>query len=237
VIYRHPDARQAARACGTHILAKLEEGIAKNGRAWLAISGGSSPRPMFEMFAQTRFTWEAVQLFFVDERVVPPTDPQSNFKFANETWLAPGNFPKYNIHRIAAELDPAAAARNYAEEIRSILGDTSQFDVIHQGMGPDGHTASLFPGEPLIDDRNGLAAAVWVEKFKQWRITLLPAVLLAARHTAMLVTGADKAGALKAVLDGPFEPQKHPAQIIAKNRTDAAWFVDDAAARMLAPQS
>src|ERR1700674_4772989 len=92
------------------------------------------------------------------------------------------------------------------------------------------HTASLFPGEPMIEDRSGVAAAVWVEKFKQWRITLLPGVLEAARHTAMLVTGADKAQALAAVLSAPYNPLEFPAQIATRKQDPAAWFVDAAAA-------
>ncbi len=133
-----------------------------------------------------------------------PTDAQSNFKFAQDAWLRPGNFPAPNIHRVLAELDPPDAAARYVEDIQQFFGlaagELPHFDVMHRGMGPDAHTASLFPGEPLIENRSGIAAAVWVEKFKQWRITLLPGVLLAARHTALLVAGADKTAALRSVL-------------------------------------
>lgn len=223
---RYPDAKQAAEACGAHIVERLREAIERKGRATLAISGGSSPRPMFEYFSRTQFAWDKVHVFWVDERGVPPTDAQSNFKLANEAWLAPAQYPAANIHRIQAELDPKIAAQRYVEDLRAVLGDKPEFDVIHQGMGPDGHTASLFPGEPLIDDREGIAAAVWVEKFKQWRITLLPGILLAARHTVMLVAGRDKAGVLKTVLEGPYEPQKYPSQVIARNGRDVQWFVD-----------
>lgn len=196
----------------------------------LAISGGSSPKPMFESFARTKLDWGKVQLFWVDERAVPPTDPQSNFKLASDTWLAPLRFPAANIHRIRAELDPREAARIYTDEIREtfgvVPGDIPEFDVIHQGMGPEGHTASLFPGEPLIDDRRGIAAAVWVEKVKMWRITTLPAVLIAARHSAMLVAGAEKAETLRAVLEGPYDPETYPIQVVARNARDVCWFLD-----------
>jgi len=206
----------------------LEESISEKGSARLAISGGSSPRPMFEIFAATRFAWDKVQLFFVDERGVPPTDSQSNFKFANDTWLTPGSFPNTNIHRIHAELAPEAAAQKYAAEVGG-----EPFDLIHQGMGPDGHTASLFPGEPRIQDRTGIAAAVWVEKFKQWRITLLPRVLLEAKHTAMLVTGADKAPVLRDVLKSEYNPNTIPTQLIAREAKDVHFFLDEAAARLV----
>lgn len=220
----HPEADPAG-ACARYILGALEG----KARATLAISGGSSPTPMFEIFARTNFRWERVQLFWVDERGVPPDDPQSNFKLANDHWLAPSGFPKANIHRIQAELDPEVAARKYTDEVREVFrigpGAIPKFDVIHQGIGPDGHTASLFPGEPMIHDIHGIAAALWVEKFKQWRITLLPGVLMAARHTAMLVPGADKAEVLHAILEGPYQPEKYPAQILRGAR-DVEWFVD-----------
>ena len=189
---------------------------------------------MFQRFAQTPFPWDRVHLFWVDERGVPPTDPQSNFKLANDTWLTPGHFPKKNIHRVQAELDPREAARRYDEEIRDQFnlksGEIPVFDIIHQGMGPDCHTASLFPGEPLINDRSGIAAAVFAQKFKQWRITLLPAVLIAARHTAMLVAGADKADAVRAVFHGPYDPLHCPTQLVARNAAEVAWFFGDALA-------
>jgi 6-phosphogluconolactonase len=221
----YSDAQGATEACARHILSRLEG----KPKATLAISGGSSPKIMFEIFAKTAFPWERVQLFWVDERGVPPDDAQSNFKLANDHWLAPGGFPKANIHRIQAELPAEIAAERYVEEIRAVFGLAEgalpEFDVIHQGMGPDGHTASLFPGLPAIGDRTGIAAAVWVEKFKQWRITLLPGVLLAARNTAMLVAGADKAEALEAVLHGPYDPQKYPSQVIAREGPNVDWFL------------
>ena len=199
------DTREAAEKCAAQILAY------RTGAVHLAISGGSSPRGMFEIFATTAFDWNRVQLFWVDERCVPPTDSQSNFKLANDCWLAPAKFPSSNVHRVQTERDPEDAAEIYSDELRLVFGEgIPKFDVIHRGMGPDAHTASLFPGEPLIDDRTGLAAAVCVEKMKSHRVTLLPAVLLAAKHTVMLVTGPDKAQPLADVLYGPHDPKKFP---------------------------
>jgi 6-phosphogluconolactonase len=230
-IRKFPDAAAAAEACANQILEWLQEAIEEKGLAALAISGGSSPRRMFENFARTDFDWQRVHLFWVDERAVPPTDAQSNFKFTQDAWLGPGNFPPANIHRVQTELAPVEAAARYVEDIQKFFGlapgELPCFDVIHRGMGPDAHTASLFPSEPLIDNRADIAAAVWVEKFQQWRITLLPGVLMAARHSALLVTGADKAGALRSVLRGPFDPLHHPAQIASGDGT--VWFVDAAA--------
>lgn len=227
------DAEAAASACAGQILDWLRESLENSGFASLAISGGSSPRRMFEIFAGTPFEWDRVHLFWVDERAVPPSDAQSNFKFAQDAWLRPGSFPAPNIHRVLAELDPAAAVSRYTEDIQKFFGladgELPHFDVIHRGMGPDAHTASLFPGEPLIEDRLGIAAAVWVEKFQQWRITLLPGALLAARHTALLVAGSDKAAALRSVLNESFHPLRYPAQIASGPGT--VWFVDTAAAQ------
>ena len=236
---RFPDAPQAAEACGRQILEWLGQAIGRRGNASLAISGGSSPLPMFQMLAKTRFDWERVHLFWVDERGVPPEDAQSNFKLANDAWLKPGGFPSSNLHRVEAELPAAAAAARYVADIRQHFGlgteELPRFDAVHRGMGPDAHTASLFPGEPMIANRTDIAAAVWVEKFAQWRITLLPGVLLAARHTAMLVTGEDKAGPLKAVLHGKFDPMQYPAQLASGDET--VWFLDTAAAQQISKEN
>jgi 6-phosphogluconolactonase len=133
-------------------------------------------------------------------------------------------------------LGPAEAAGIYVVEISDFFGlkpgEIPVFDVIHRGMGPDAHTASLFPGDPLIHDCSGIATNVWVEKFKMDRVTLLPAVLLAARHTVLQVSGPDKAEAVKEVLDGPEDWMKYPCQIASRD-SNATWFLDDASAAKL----
>jgi 6-phosphogluconolactonase len=220
-----PDAQAAAVGCGMRILEWLREAIAESGSATLAISGGTSPRPMFEMFAGAGFDWSRVDVFWVDERVVPKDDPQSNFKLARETWLGPAGVPEERVHRVRTELGAESAAEAYAEEIRGVMGPAAQFNVIHRGMGADGHTASLFPGSASVGAQ-GLAIAVYVEKMAQWRVTLTAAVLEAARHTAILATGADKRATLDAVLNGPYEPFKYPAQIASRDGSNAVWFVD-----------
>ncbi len=224
---RFLDAKQAAEACGEHIVRLLEEAIVSKGGAMLAVSGGSSPKPMFEYFARTALAWEKVHVFFVDERGVPPTDSQSNFKLANDAWL---HSSAAKVHRIRAELEPQEAARLYVDEIREtfgiVPGDIPEFDVVHQGMGPEGHTASLFPGDPLIEDRRGLAAATYVEKVKMWRITMLPSVLIQARHTAMLVVGAEKAPIVDAAVNGSYEPMRYPIQVVVRNAREVEWFLD-----------
>ncbi len=228
------DPGAAAEACARRLMGLLEAVLAGGGEASLAVSGGSTPRLLFEKLAALRFDWSRVHLFWVDERCVPPGDPASNYKLAKD-WLLPGaHIPERNIHRIAGEIAPKEAAHRYADEIRRFFkvdaGEMPRFDIVQCGMGPDAHTASLFPGEPLIDNRDEIAAAVFAPQFKQWRVTLLPGPLLAARYVVYLVAGADKAEALRAVFEGPFEPSKYPAQLIGRR---AEWFVDDAAAALL----
>jgi 6-phosphogluconolactonase len=224
-------ALEAAEACGDRILALLEEARKARGTATLAVSGGSTPRMMFESMARRNFDWRGVDIFQVDERCVPPDDQQSNFRMIRESLLGKTPIAEGQFHRMAGELPPAEAAQRYAEEIRRVLKpvgvELPVFDIIQRGMGPDAHTASLFPGEPLIGDRTGITAAVWVEKMKQHRITLLRGVLEHARHTLCLTAGAEKAAALHAVLRGTFDPTHTPSQIASQ---DMAWYIDKAAA-------
>jgi 6-phosphogluconolactonase len=228
---QHADARSAAEACGAYILEQLAGAVSKNGAASLAISGGSTPKMMFDAMARATFDWTNVHVFWVDERAVPPDHEQSNYRLAHEHLLQPAGIT--NVHRILAELPPDHAASRYARELRDHFRPQDRpmpsFDVIHLGIGSDAHTASLFPGEPLIEDRDGLAAAVYVAKMQQWRITLLPGVLLAARHVAVLAAGADKRSALKHILHGPNSPLEYPAQVVMGRTSGPVFFVDESA--------
>uniref|UniRef100_Q01VT6 6-phosphogluconolactonase n=1 Tax=Solibacter usitatus (strain Ellin6076) TaxID=234267 RepID=Q01VT6_SOLUE len=232
-----PDAQAAAEACAHHIIGRLDEAISGQEFASFAISGGSSPKPMFHILAATNFPWDRVHIFWVDERCVPPTDDASNYKMAMEYLIKPAHIPQRNVHRVFGELAPPAAAKRYVEEIREFFGlaegELPRFDLVHRGMGPDAHTASLFPGEPLIDDREGIAAPVYVEKFHQWRVTLLPGVLLAAKHTVFLAVGEDKTDAVRAVFKEEYDPKKYPAQIASHHGRGVMWFMDEPAARLL----
>jgi 6-phosphogluconolactonase len=231
------DAETSAGNCAAYILASLSEALESKQRATLAISGGSTPKLLFGRLAKADFDWSKVHIFWVDERCVPPADGQSNFKLANEILLIPARFPHANVHRIHGELTPEEAAIHYIKEISEFFGlgehELPAFDVIHRGMGPDAHTASLFPGEPLIGNRTGIAANVWVEKLKSHRVTLLPGVLIAARHTVLQVAGEDKAEALYNVLKGAEDLFQFPCQIAARGSGKAIWFLDKAAASKL----
>lgn len=233
----YPDAQKASEACAHAIVALLEDRLSGESYATLAISGGSTPKLMFPELAKAKLNWRDIHLFWVDERGVPPTDPQSNFLLAEQYLIGPAHIPKANVHRIHAELRPDEAAEQYVADIQKFFnlspGELPHFDVVHRGIGSEAHTASLFPGEPLIDDRDQIAAAVYVEKVSQWRITMLPGVLLAARHTVLLVAGEDKADAVRAIFEEPYDPKKYPAQITAHHGRSVTWFLDEAAARLM----
>lgn len=230
------DAQEAANSCSTHILQSLEECLKTQPGATFAISGGSSPRLLFRKLAEADFNWERVHFFWVDERCVPPTDKDSNYKLAYDTLFAPAKVPEGNLHRVQGELPPAEAAAQYVSGIKAYFGLTDgalpEFDLVHRGMGPDAHTASLFPGEPLIRNETEIAASVWVEKVRMHRVTLLPGVLKAAKETILQVVGEDKAEAVREVLTGEEDPMKYPCQIASRD-ANATWFLDRAAAARL----
>jgi 6-phosphogluconolactonase len=231
-----PSALEAAHQCSGFVFETLAESLSTAPLATLAISGGSTPKLLFEEMASAPFDWSRVHIFWVDERCVPPADSQSNFKLAHDTLLEPAKIPPQNIHRVYGELPPEDGAARYVAEIQTFFDLTSAelpvFDVLHRGMGPDAHTASLFPGEPLIANRDGIAAHVWVEKMKMDRVTLLPGVLLAAKHTVLQVSGDEKAEAVRQVLTEPEDFFRYPCQIASRDGK-AVWFLDRAAAAKL----
>jgi 6-phosphogluconolactonase len=236
--YTHPDPRAAADACAQHISALLEQALSGQEHATLAVSGGSTPKLLFQSMVASRFRWPRVHLFFVDERCVPPNDPESNYRLANENLITPAHIPPAQVHRIPAEIKPETAAQKYVDDIRNFFGleegQQPHFDVVQFGMGPDAHTASLFPGEPSIDDRDGIAAALYVQKMSKWRVTLLPGTLLAAKNAVFLVAGPDKAQAVGDVFHQEFDPKHYPAQLISRQGRRVSWFLDQAAAAEIA---
>jgi len=235
--HSYPNPKTAAAECAAFTVARLEGVLSSKDYATCALSGGSTPRLLFEQLASRKFPWNQVHFFWVDERMVPPDDDASNFRLASEAFFEPAKVPQRNLHRIHGEVAPETAAREYVQEIRRFfgleIGEMPRFDLLHRGMGPDGHTASLFPGEALGGERERIAAAVYAASVKQWRVTLLPGVLLAAAETVLLVTGADKAQAVRSTFREPYNPLRYPAQLGAQGRNPATWFLDRAAARLL----
>jgi 6-phosphogluconolactonase len=228
-----PDARGASIACAARVLRLIEKALDREEYATFAVSGGSTPRVMFNILA-TRLPWDRIHLFWVDERAVAPTEEASNYKLAYDELIEPAGIPERNVHRIHGELEPRDAAARYVAEIRRHfeLGSTElpRFDVVHRGIGPDGHTASLFPESPLLDNLDDIAAPVFAPQFNQWRVTLLPGVLKTARNTVILAAGEDKAEAVRAAFQERLDPKKRPAQIAMEH---SHWFLDRAAAAKL----
>jgi 6-phosphogluconolactonase len=228
-----PTPAEASSACAAFLARELALAVCRSGKAYFAISGGSSPRTLFAELAQAPLPWPNIHVFWVDERCVPADDPASNYRMAVETLLGPAMLSASNVHRVATELGPEAAAAAYAVEIEQHCAGV--FDAVHRGLGPDAHTASLFPGEPLLTSHDGIARAVRVEKFNQWRVTLTPATLLRARATAIYAPGADKAEAIAHILTSPVDVLRYPAQVTTRQALAEHWFIDQPAAAKLPP--
>lgn len=228
--HRFATPAQAAEACGDFILDQLRTAIADRGRASLAVSGGTTPKLMFAHMSRAPFPWNQLDLFFIDERCVPPEEAESNFRLASDNLLTPVQYPLERVHRVLGELSPAEAAKLYEIEIRRSFGlpenELPVFDAIQLGMGPDGHFASLFPGSPLLDDVLHIAAPVIDSpKPPKERVTLLPGVLLRARTVTYLVAGEDKAAAMEQVLHGVPAVKNWPSQLMARSGKEIEWFV------------
>jgi 6-phosphogluconolactonase len=216
--------------------------ITSRERFVVALSGGSTPAATYRRLADpagpgTDLDWRNVHVFWGDERDVPPRDSRSNYRMAREALLDHVAIPGDQIHRVPTELPADEAASAYERTLRHVFGavgdDVPIFDLVLLGMGEEGHTASLFPGSPAVADRQRLVAAPWVEKFGEYRITLTPPVLQAARRLLVLVSGAGKADALHEALEGPVDPRMRPVQLTREAVGDVLWLVDDAAASRL----
>ncbi|MFT7679791.1 MAG: 6-phosphogluconolactonase [Planctomycetota bacterium] len=210
-----------AGACATHLAACLGAALAKGERASLAVCGGSTPGPTYRQLAGAPLDWARVDIYFGDERCVPPDHADSTFRLIEEQFLAHIEGPPPTVLRMRGE-DPDydAAARDYAALLPAKL------DVALLGMGPDGHTASLFPGDPALLERGAAVLHIVSPKPPPHRLSLTPQALAAAHERVMLVTGAGKAAMVARVLEGEFEPKNLPAQIAR----DGSWFLDPAAA-------
>jgi 6-phosphogluconolactonase len=229
-----PTKSDVARAAADRIVAAGSEAIAARGRFTIALSGGSTPRALFELLAgdayRARVDWARTEAFFGDERCVPPDDPASNYRMAREALL--DRVPA-RVHRMRGEDEPAAAAIAYEREMRELFGATPRFDLVLLGMGDNGHTASLFPGLHAVDERERWVVAEYVGEVSMWRLTVTPVVLNAAAEDLFLVAGADKAAMLHRVLEGPRDPAALPAQVVAPRDGRLVWLVDAAAAAAL----
>ena len=236
------DADALTRAAAEEITESAEAAIASEGRFTIALSGGSTPRPVYRLLAEEpyrdRIRWDRVFVFWGDERHVPPGDPQSNFGMAHDELLSKVPLPAHNIHRVRAEKpDAERAAHEYEWTLRSAFnldeGQVPRFDLVLMGLGSDGHTASLFPGSDAVRERTRLVVAPWVSAQSSFRITMTLPVFNRAACALFLVSGEDKAEALRSVLEGDLQPDRFPAQGVRPENGRLLWFGDRAAARLL----
>jgi 6-phosphogluconolactonase len=211
-----------------------KEAIASKGSFKVALSGGSTPLKLYALLAaepyRSDIEWPRVELFFGDERCVPPEHKDSNFKHVNEALLS--HVPA-KAHRIRGELPPKEAALRYEEDIRKAFGGKEGppvFDLVLLGVGADGHTASLFPGTDALGETEKLAKAVYVEKFESWRVTLTLPVLNAAKNVFFLASGGSKADVVRSVLRGK---GNYPAGMVKPASGEVLWLLDIAIAEKL----
>lgn len=211
------------------------------GRFTVALAGGSTPKSFYSLLASNdrdRLPWDKMFFFWGDERHVPPDHPESNYRMAFEELLSKVPVPAGNVFRIPAENpDANRAAEVYEQTLRNFFqpraGTFPRFDLILLGMGPDGHAASLFPESKALQERSRLVVANWVEKFKTDRLTLTLPVLNQASTVMFVVSGQDKAAALKEVLEGSRPPDFYPSKLVRPTNGNLIWLVDQAAASAL----
>jgi len=223
---------EVARAAAEHLVSLRPTSV--------ALSGGSTPRVLYELLANAgepfrdQIAWDQTHFFFTDERHVPPDDPDSNYRMVNEAMFSRIPVPKQNIHRVPAENQVAGdAAKEYETDLRKFFGAAiPAFDLILLGLGEDGHTASLFPHSPALNETQRLVVAPFVEKLNSYRITLTLPVLNNGKSVVFLVTGASKAEILNEIIKTKRNPDLYPAQAISPTNGAVSWLVDNAAARL-----
>ena len=237
-----PDPESLARSSIKIFVADAKKAIKAKGAFYVAISGGNTPKRFFELLAESpqasSLPWDKIQLFWVDERYVRPDSQWSNYKLAADTFLTKVAIPETNVHRIPTEHeDFKTAAYCYEETIREIFGlaagQIPEFDLVLLGMGPDGHTGSLFPNSYAAFDTEDLACVVYVLDEKLNRITLTHPVLRAASHLVVLVCGQEKAEILKTVLTSEPDEVRFPIHALWPVLDRVTWLIDSAAAKAL----
>jgi 6-phosphogluconolactonase len=229
------------QAAAELFIGAASEAVAQRGRFVVALSGGSTPKNLYTLIAanaSANLPWDQMFFFWGDERHVSPNDSESNYRMAKEALLSKVPIPPASIFRVPTENpDASAAAEAYEQTLQKFFGlapgEFPRFDLILLGIGPDGHTASLFPETAALQEKSRLVVANWVEKLKTSRITFTLPVLNAARLVAFLVSGIDKAAALHEVFEGNAAGEKYPSKLVRPHEGKLIWFVDKAAASEL----
>jgi 6-phosphogluconolactonase len=233
-----PDAEALAREAARRFADLAREAAGSRGRFSVALSGGSTPRKLFRLLAEEPYRaqvpWKQVHLFWGDERCVAPDDSGSNYRLAEEALIAHVPIPPENVHRIRGEVEADMAAQAYENRLQDFFcGPRPRFDLVLLGLGEDGHTASLFPGSPLLDEKERLAAAATVsyQDRPAQRVTLMLPAINTARQVLFLVAGYAKAEVVQAVIEGP--AGRYPAQRIRPTAGHLTWLLDTEAASRL----
>lgn len=234
----HGDAHEAARAGAEAFVAEARAAVEASGRFSVALSGGTAPREMYALYARdelaSRIPWEGVHLFWGDDRCVPPLHPRSNFAMAWEAFIRHVPIPEANVHRILGELPADEAAARYGEELAAFFGPgVPRFDVIHLGVGPDGHTLSLFPFSDVLRERERTVAPALNRELGEPRVTFTVPVANAAARIEFFAVGAGKAEIVRKVLAGPLDPFRIPAQLPRPTDGELVWILDRGAASLL----
>ena len=232
-------------AAAEEVVRAANQAVTERGSFTIALSGGSTPKNLYMLLAtnaRASLPWDRMYFFWSDERHVPPDHADSNYRMAEEAMLAKVPVAASNVFRVPTENpDAAAAAEAYEQTLRKFFaveaGQVPRFDLILLGMGPDGHTASLFPETSALREKSRLVVANWVEKLKTSRITFTLPLLNAAGCVALLVSGTDKATTLHEVLEGHASGEQYPAKLVQPSEGKLLWFVDRAAASELTQSS
>jgi len=250
VEYRVYDGADAlSRAAAEHFLETAQAVVASRGKARIAVSGGRTPKTTFELMANPgerylkAMPWEKLELDWVDERCVPPDHPDSNYRMTREAMLSKVPLKPEQVFRIEGEFPPDEAAARYESAIRGQFrlegAEVPRFDVLALGMGDDGHTASLFPHTDALHEMTRIAVANHVPQQKEsWRVTLTQPVIVEAAEVFFLIEGKAKADPLHRVLQGPYDPETLPSQLIQPKSGKLLFLLDkDAAALLPAPDA
>lgn len=236
----YPDLDTISQQAAAYVARIAREAIVTRGHFTIALSGGNTPKKLYILLAtgpySSQIDWQLVDIFWSDERCVPPDDPESNYYMAQEVMLRHLSIPVAQVHRMPADRpDRDAASLAYTRDMQEVFGTNHvpDFDLIQLGMGPEGHTASLFPHQSSLRETQRLVMPVSVPKPPPDRLTFTPPILNAAHHVLFLATGADKVDALHAVIEGPTNPEEYPAQIVQPPNGEVTWMVDSAIAQKL----
>jgi 6-phosphogluconolactonase len=242
-VYILRDNAAIARRAAEEFVKMAQSAVTRKGSFTVALSGGSTPKLLYSLLAtdadlRAKVSWDKMQLFFGDERHVGPDDAQSNFKMASESMITKAPLKPEQVHRMKGEYpDAERAAKEYEEDLRAYFrvkdAEMPRLDLVLAGMGEEGHTLSLFPGTKALHAQGLMVVHNWVGKLYTDRITITAPVANNAEMILFMVAGKEKALALKGVLEGPYEPEQLPAQLLQPTNGKLLWLVDQAAGSLL----